>query len=523
MPRCPRRFPTSSFLTLPIQLVGRHHIPCQMKERISISQTPGPHLQSICGRRREINVHILRPVQHTGGNDYEHVLDFGPFLKEPSSDVSCFQNGFHFPTKPQPDLRKDDKDSGLSLGDQEHDSGNPPRTTPLDACPLGSFVDNHGPQSWRQTRFKLDYPFPGRASPVPPPFPHSGTNNPWSALDPPHPPSLEDLLGRRHPDSSQRKSCEYCRLRKKKCSGHNTCIRCFRIGIDCIYMPDLIAKRVADGLLEFSSPSSGAMKFDAGQLSRRDPGCSYFTSSSLNEDPTENPTQTSGRGTKGRKNKRAANRKPGVTKRQKTLRTGKDPTQSVAPDADQPIPRNNCTNFAGGDLGSVYVVPLHLNDRAIGLAAEDMDFRNTEPRCVNFDVSDRKTHAMSVPERWDISEPQSLFDNSVEALAGHTENDARVPLPTSVTALGWFPRPETTLDANSTKVDPIAAPGFDIFPLLETGLSIDPLSASSLSPLSALPSSPSPVMLSDFGSDRNPMEPWTVDDWLAWYDSTFFL
>ena len=65
------------------------------------------------------------------------------------------------------------------------------------------------------------------------------------------------------------------------------------------------------------------------------------------------PTQAFWRGTKRRKSKRAANGKPGSTKRQKRLRTGEDPTQSVASDAD--TPRSNDSNSVVGDLGSIYL------------------------------------------------------------------------------------------------------------------------------------------------------------------------
>ena len=440
-----------------------------------------------------------------GGNVYEHVLDFGPFLTEPLLDVSSSKNGSYSPTKPQPDLRKNDEDLDFPLGDRERGSRTLPRAPALDALPLNYSGDNYNPPSWSQTRFKFGHPLPGCVSLFPPPIPHPGVNNPRSGLDSSLPPGSEKLLSHddasHNPDRNLRKSCEYCRFRKRKCSGHDTCILCFRIGIDCIYMPDLIAKRVADSLMETSSPGSGAR--------------SCVTSNGPGDDPMEGPTQTSGRGTKIKKSKRVVNEKPGVAKR-KRLRARKDSTQSMVPNAGQSVPRSNCPNSVNGVSRPVYIGPAHSSSRAIGLAAEDMGFQNTEPRCVDSDVFDRKV--TPAPECWDIYKPQEDFGDIAAILLGYTENNARVPQPTSITTTEWFPWPGAPLDAETAPTS-----GFDVFPLTGTGMSPEPLPAPSLSPLSIPLPSLGPTMLSDFTSDHDPTEPWTVDDWLSWYDAIFFL
>jgi len=97
-------------------------------------------------------------------------------------------------------------------------------------------------------------------------------------------PDLEDLLrhdnDHRYPNSNQRKSCECCRFRKKRCSSRNTCVQCFRIGIDCVYMPDLITK-VTNCFLEIASqsPSLGTRictKFDASSPAATSPLLHFF-------------------------------------------------------------------------------------------------------------------------------------------------------------------------------------------------------------------------------------------------------
>lgn len=128
-----------------------------------------------------------------------------------------------------------------------------------------------------------------------------------------------------------------------------------RISIGCVYMPDLVAKRAADSLLKIASleftshfphhafSSSGArsrVKVDTGQLSHRGPTYSRFTSS-LGDSPVETPTQTSGRGMKGRKIKSTLNWKPGATKLQKRLRIRKDSTQSTNSNVDRSIPQGS--------------------------------------------------------------------------------------------------------------------------------------------------------------------------------------
>jgi len=187
----------------------------------------------------------------------------------------------------------------------------------------------------------------------------------------------------------------------------------------------------------------------------------------------ETPTQASWRGTKRRKSKRAANRKSGDTERQKRLRTGEDPTQSVASNTDQSIPRNNCSSPVVVDLGSVHVgLALHLTGGAFCLAVGDMGSQNTEPRYVGFDVFDRKIHAMSVPERWNIS--REVFDDGAKAQPGRTENNIRIPQSVSIPTFGWIPWPNAfSLDIGFTRAETVPTSGLS--PLLETGLPLEPL------------------------------------------------
>ena len=521
------------------QPVGRNRTLCWM-EGLPISQTTRPHLlQSVYRRQKETNVHILRPAQHING--YEHVLDLGPFPKGSSFDISCFQNGLGSPAELQSHPRKNDKNLGILLGD--HGPRASHRTPALDVLSPGPSGDHHGPPPWSRTRFKLNRPLPVCASPIPPLFPHPGRNNARS--DFPHPLDLKDALrhdnGRHPSNSNQRKSCEYCRFRKKKCSGHNICSRCSRIGIDCVYMPDLIAKRMADGLPEIpspipgsrfplpSSPSSGASsctKFDIGQLSHRNSAHSCVASSSMDDDPIEIPARATGRGTKRRSGKGIANRIPRAARRPGRLQAGKDPTQSMTLNVDQSIPRGNSLNPAADDLESVCMELTHRSTgRVLGMAAENIDFRNAEPRCVSFDAFDRNIYVMSLPKRWDASEPQGVFDDSTATQSRYTENISHIP--TSVATFGRFRQPEaSSLDMGFTSADAVPTSGPDVFPLLETRQSLEPFTdlpiPSFSSPSAALPSS-TPVMLPDSASGHSPTESWTADDWLAWYDITFFL
>lgn len=525
------------------QLVGRRCMFCRMEERSPIFQATGPCLpQPICRRQRESNIHILRPTQRMSGNDYERVLDLGPFLQGTSFDVSRIQNGIDSPTEPRPDLRKGDEDFVSSLGDQEHGYGAPPRGPVLDDLSPGSSSDSHGPPPWSRTCFKLDYPFPACASPLPPFFPHPSRDNARPASDIPSPLDLEDFSryasGHGCSNDNQRKSCEYCRFRKKKCSGHIICNRCFRVGIECVYMPDLIAKRMVDGLLETPSlspgtylpypapPSPGAtssITFDGGQLPRGDLAYSCVASSSFDDCPVETPTQPSGRGTKRRK--RAANRKRGATKRQKSSRAELDRTRSTAPNIDQSASQSHGLNSAAAGLGPIHVeLAFYLAGGVFGMAPRDVDFRNAVPRRVGFDVLDRETHTIPVPKRWDIVEPHEVFGDTATTQPGYTENSVHIPQPTPIATHGWFAQPGPSLDVDLTKAEAVPTSGFDVFPLLETGPSLEPFTVSilSLSPPSAPPPSSGPAVLPDVASDHDPTDSWTMDDWLAWYDSNFF-
>jgi len=525
--------PPGSFrhpLLLTNRSVAVVHMFCQTEELSPISRGTEVHLRSICKRQQKTNVHILRPAYNVRGNDYEHVLDLGP-----SSDLSRLQkNGFDSATELRLSPREDE-DLDSIPGDG-HNSREPPRTPPSDDLSPGSPSDGYGPPPWSQTRFKLDCPFPIGVSPLPPFFPRSGGDNMRSALDlsPPPDSTLRDDNGRRRPNYNQRKSCEYCRFRKKKCSGDNTCVRCFRIGVDCVYMPDLIAKRMAEGLLGIRSPSPrpcfpcptfsspgdrSPTKSGASQLAHRDPAYPRVTPSSPDD---ETSTQLSRRGMKRRKGGANGNLRP--TKRQKRPRAGSDPTRSVASCPDLPILRGNGPGSAG-DLGAQSMEEFHSAGRVLGMVAGDMDFRNTELRCLSFGVLDRSLRVVSIPKRWDICKPREVLGDTIAAQPGYTTNNAHIPQPTSIATFGWFPHPEASPEMGLTRVETVPILSFNASPLLKTGPSLEPLTdvsvLSLLSP-SSPPLSSAPVALPDIASDHDPTEPWTIDDWLAWYDYTFF-
>ena len=541
-----RRFPTPSSLGPPFsQLVGRRCTFRRMEERRPISQaTEGLYLlKPTCGRQELMNVRVLRPAHPMSGRDYEHVLDLGPLLKRPPLGVRRFQeNGFDFPTESQYDLRKDHEDMHILLGDQGRCSRAPPRAPPSDGLSPGSSSDGQGPPSWSRGHFRLDCSFPAGSSPHPPLHHHSSVDNARSAMDSPPPSGLPDLLRRdntsRWPNHTQRKSCEYCRFRKKKCSGHATCARCFRIGIECVYMPDLIAKRMAGGVPEKPSPSpvsnfpyptsssSGAgspMRSDTAQVSPRYPAYSCAAPSCLDDEPTETPTQPSGRGTKRRK--RATNGKSGAAKRQKKLRVVQGPTQPAAFSSDQFIPCGDGPGPAAGDLGSAYVeLALDLAGRVFGMAAGDTDSHNTEPRCINFEVLDRKIYGISVPKDWDTSKPQDVFDDTTTTQPGHTKDGTHVLQPALATTFGWAPQLEpSTLCVRVRGGGTVPTSGIDGCPLLGAWPSLEPLtdsSVSSSSPPSATAPPSYPAGLPDIANGHGPTESWTVDDWLAWYGSS---
>lgn len=511
-----------------------------MEERHAISRATelGPHLlQPTCRRQRQTNVHILRPTYRMNRNGYEHILDLGLSSKDPPFHAPRSRNnGFNSPAEPQLDLRRDGKDIGSLLRHQEHNSRTQSRTPPSDDLSPGSSSDDHGPPSWSRTHFKLDCPIPAGSPPLPPFFRRSSRNNAQSASDYPSSLGLLDFLhhdnGSRWPNDNQRKSCEYCRFRKKKCSGHNTCILCFRIGVDCVYMPDLIAQRIADGSdapslspgSHFPYPTSsgsgaeGSMRFETSQPPYGDP-----TSSVLDDDPMETPTQLSGRETKRRK--RAANGKPGPTKRQKKSRARRDPTRSVASDIDQSTPRGNGPNPTASDLGSAYVeLALNLAGRVFGMATMDMDSQETEPQCVSFDVLDRTIHVMSVPKRSDTTEPKDVFGDTPTTQQGYTEDNIHISQPTSITMFEWVPQLVSLTAPGTGGMETVSASKFDIFPLSVAGPSLEPLMDSPMSPSSS-PSIPptlsDPPVLPDIANDHDPTVSWTADDWLAWYASIF--
>ena len=459
-----------------------------MDERFLVLRTPGPYLQSTYSRQQETSIHILKPTLRKSGNSYEHILDLGLPLEGPPFEVPRFQNVSYSPTEPGPNLGKDGEDLNSPHGDQERDSSAALRTPVLDACSSG--YNRCGPPSWSQTRFKLNRPAPSCVSTVS--FPHPGKNAQF-ASDLPYPHDQGDLLrsrtGRRRANNSKRKSCEYCRFRKKKCSGHDVCIRCFRIGVHCVYMPDLVAKRAADCLLETPSstrtlyrshrpyPNSGTRNLEelsAGQLS----SYSCVVSSSSNDVPMEASAQLSEKGAETRKS----------TRLQESLRAGNYLTQALVFDGSQPILRNSGPNSAVGDLGSgCGGLVLGLTS---GVATGDAG---------------------------------SQFNNNDTTQPGHFEN-IHTSQPVSATTLRWFPQSKTPSDVGLTGAKAVPVSEFDALPPLEIGLSLESymdLSAPSSSPSSAPLSSNLP-MLSNFTQDHDLIQVWTVDEWLTWYDLTSF-
>jgi hypothetical protein len=126
--RFPRRFPTPSFLTLlltnslsplNVLLAGGKILHLTSSEIVSSF-----NLRATAG----VNVRILRPARHMGGNDYEHVLDPGLFLSGPSFDLSRFKNGFHSPSGKSRFSSSFLRSGWGSVGDREHGSKKPPRT-----------------------------------------------------------------------------------------------------------------------------------------------------------------------------------------------------------------------------------------------------------------------------------------------------------------------------------------------------------------------------------------------------------
>lgn len=114
-------------------------------------------LRPICKQQQQTDVRILRPTYPISRNEYEHVLDLGPFLGGPSFGAPYFRKDkFDSPTVPRPDLRKDDEDVDSSPEHQEYNSRVSLRTPPSNYLSPGSSSDNHRPPSWSRTPFKLD-------------------------------------------------------------------------------------------------------------------------------------------------------------------------------------------------------------------------------------------------------------------------------------------------------------------------------------------------------------------------------
>ena len=492
-----------------------------MDERFLVLQTPGPHRQPTRGRQQVTNVHILKPALRNSGNDYEHILDFGLPLEGPPSELPRFRNGFNSAKELG---QRVGKDLNFPLGDKKHTSCTPPRTPALDTTSSWPSGDNlRGPPSWSQTRFKLDRPVPSCVPTVP--FPHPGRNV-QLASDFLHPHDQGDLLrsetGRRRANNNMRKSCEYCRFRKKKCSGNDVCIRCFRVGVHCVYMPDLVAKRAADCLPGTSSstrtscpsPSSGTRnlkELEAGQLSRIHSSASCVVSSGMNDVPVETPAQPS---------EKARRRSMRATGHQENLRAGNYLTQAMVLVGSQPMLQSGGPNLIAGDLGSGHCgLALGLTSGAFDVAAGDANPQSPEPQCVTPSALDRKTHTTTVPKHQNISNPRDVFYDHDITQPGHFEHDIHTTQPTPTTTRS-FPQLKESLDAGPTGAEAAPISEFNVLSPLETGLSLEPymdLSAPSPSPSSTLVSSSLP-MLSDFVQDYDLMQAWMVDEWLTWYD-----
>jgi hypothetical protein len=428
----------------------------------SIFQAMGLHsLQSTCKRQKDVHIHILVPAHCMSLSNCEHVLDFEPSLKRSPFDTGRPQKGeLNSTAEPQPDLKKSGEDT--DLGHLEYDARAQHQAPALDNLCPGSFGECTGPPSWCQTHFKLDRPSPPDAFPLTPFLSHSTRNN-----------------------FEQRKSCEFCRFRKKKCSGHSTCVRCSRAGIDCVYLPDLIAKRTTDRMLE----------------TRLLPGSHLPTS------VTGSCDGQFSRGTKRRK--RAPN---GSTKRQKRLRAETHPLDS-SPSQSIPLGDDSASSPTGS--GSLYVeLAKCLAGSVLGTAAEDMDPMTNGPQCVSLGVLDRRIYVLSVPRSWDASQPEVFGDTSTMR-PGYTKNDR------NTTRLD-----ESSMDVGATGAETSNSLGFDLFPFMESGLFLESssnLPAQSTFYSSPVPPSPSSTVPLEKADDCDLTSSWTTDDWLEWYGSTSFL
>ena len=456
-----------------------------------------PHLLKSTFRRRQETtfIHVLRPAYRMNRSDYERILDLEPGLKGSPFGASGFQTDS--PTEPQPHLGKYGEDLDPLFGPQDRHSSASHKALAFDDPSRGSSGECNGSPSWCQTSFRLDTPSPAGASP----FPSRSSGNAWPASY--LPPSPNEKGRPRRDDKKQRKSCEYCRFRKKRCSGHGTCVRCSRLGIGCVYMPDLIAKRMADCLQENTHPPLGSrfsyptvsMSTTGSCVGKRDPGYSCVTSI-LDSVLPEIPPQPTGRGRKI---------VPYIpTNRHKRLRPRKAPTQPLTPDPDGDTPLSDCPDSVVAGLGSEYVEHvIHLADGVLGMAIRDMDSWYSGPRWASFDHN-----VVSVPEYSDASKPQEDFAYTPTIQKPEsTEDDARVP-----------EHEASPLDIHPVIVKTSHIPGFDTFPFTETGTSaesFESLCAPSKSFSSIVsPSSGSTLSTTTVGDST---EPWTVDEWLAWY------
>lgn len=423
-----------------------------MEVRSSIPRTMEPRpLQSTCRRQKEVHIHILGPAHCMNVSDHEHVLDLRSSSgRSPCDTRQSQKDQIVSPPEPQFELRKAGENADFSLGPRDHGARAPHQVPVSDVLCTSSSGECTGPPSWCQTRFKLARPCPPSAPPSTPPLS-------WST---------------RH-NVKQRKSCEHCRFRKKKCSGHTTCIRCSRVGIDCVYMPDLIAKRTTDCLLENPPPQPGS-HFPHPRVPVSGTGCynrqishrgSGYPSHSLNVDPLEAATRLPEREMKRRR--KAPN---GSTKPHKRSRTGKDSTRPFVPDPPQSIALGDGLHATATILGPVSVELSNcFADSVFGTAAEDTGPVNTGSRCVNFGIPDQRIYVTSIPTRWDAFQPHEVFGDVGVGVAGVEAPDIL---------------------------------GFNPF-------------------LSPPPSSLAvPVEIAE---DPDPAEPWMADDWLAWYGPTLFL
>ena len=489
-----------------------HRTFSSMGERSFASPTTSLRLLQSTPRRQQdcdANIHVLRPILNRVY--YERVLDFEQSSGEPPFDIPHFQKnkpGFSTVSRGD-DLSNADGDSWSLLVHREDDAMAPHRTPPLNDPSSGFHGDSDGPQSWRQICFNLNHP---NAYPSSTPFPRPSASAPDSM------PSLnvENFLKRDDwPGNEHRKSCEYCRFRKKKCSGHDTCIRCSRVGIDCVYMPDLVAKRVANCLLEHSRllpasrlPLRSASNPGAGRCIDRHSQTGPERSPCLDGNFPEFPAGPPGRGTKRRK--RAEN---GTAKRRKNP-AGKDLTQSPR-FANQPNLLGDGADHIVAGFGSTRV---ELTPRA----ARATDSQNTGHGCVNVDALDRKACATLVPESRDTPQLQELYGDSPTIGQEYTRNDASIPQLTPVQPYGRLPRSEISdLDMAFAGVEVVQVLGFDLFPPLETGSSLEPVMDPSVHPSSFPSISPSSLgspLQTGVTVDLDSGEVWTVDDWLTWYD-----